>query len=227
MILSAAGILIPAHGVDTQRREWAIAIGIAEAKSSGEKGFCSGSPSSFIRFMFRPLRRYYRHLARSGQMKMGDTQCDRRYVAHNDPVARFFHKQLAPILAEFAGEPIKPSYVYVASYREGAILKKHTDREQCEFSVTLNIDYAPEPSVATAWPLRLHSGAGATIVFQAIGDALLYRGCQVAHSRTALPAGHSSTSIFFHYVRETFAGDLNQCERSAETLLPHRAKRAS
>jgi hypothetical protein len=46
-------------------------------------------------------------------------------------------------------------------------------------------------------------------VFQAIGDALLYRGRELPHSRDALPEGHTSTSIFFHYVREDFAGSLD------------------
>jgi hypothetical protein len=38
---------------------------------------------------------------------------------------------------------------------------------------------------------------------------LLYRGRELPHFRDVLPAGHSSTSIFFHYVREGFAGTLD------------------
>jgi hypothetical protein len=45
-------------------------------------------------------------------------------------------------------------------------------------------------------------------VFQGIGDALLYRGCRLTHSRDSLLEGHTSTSIFFHYVRKDFAGSL-------------------
>jgi hypothetical protein len=109
----------------------------------------------------------------------------------------------------FAGEPVKPSYVYLASYQSGAILEKHTDREQCEFSMTLCLDYSPEPRHATPWPLHLHKKSGKVTVFQAIGDALLYRGCQLPHSRNRLAEGQTSTSIFFHYVREDFTGSLD------------------
>jgi hypothetical protein len=98
--------------------------------------------------------------------------------------------------------------VYLASYQPGADLERHTDRAQCDFSVTLCLDYSPEPRNATPWPLYLHKKSGKVTVFQAIGDALLYRGCQIPHSREALPEGHTSTSIFFHYVREDFKGSL-------------------
>jgi hypothetical protein len=111
-------------------------------------------------------------------------------------------------MTAFAGEPVKPSYVYMASYKAGAILEAHTDRVQCDYSVTLCLDYSPDPRATTPWPLYLHKKSGKVTVFQAIGDALLYRGCQIPHSREALPEGHTSTSIFFHFVREDFTGSL-------------------
>jgi hypothetical protein len=160
-------------------------------------------------FHISALRRYYRHQLRTGKLRLGDTQSPLRYTAYNDPVVRFFHQQLTAAVSAFAGEPVKPSYVYLASYQSGAILPKHTDREQCEFSVTLCLDYAPAPQCATPWPLHLDKPSGKVTVFQAIGDALLYRGCQLPHSRDALPEGHTSTSIFFHYVREDFKGSLD------------------
>ncbi|MGD0183385.1 MAG: hypothetical protein ABSC15_26545, partial [Terriglobales bacterium] len=96
----------------------------------------------------------------------------------------------------------------MASYQPGADLERHTDRAQCDFSVTLCLDYSPEPRNATPWPIHLYKKSGKVTVFQAIGDALLYRGCQIPHSRDTLPEGQTSTSIFFHYVREDFTGSL-------------------
>ena len=69
-----------------------------------------------------------------------------RYVAHNEAVARFFHHQIANAVSAIVGEPIKPSYVYFGSYLSGAELKKHTDRQQCEFSVTLVWIFLPNRS---------------------------------------------------------------------------------
>jgi hypothetical protein len=91
----------------------------------------------------------------------------------------------------------------------GAVLKKHIDREQCEFSVTLCLDFSPEPRRETSWPIRLDSGQGTVTVYQALGDGLVYRGPRVPHYRDILPNGHTSTSIFFHYVAEGFTGSLD------------------
>jgi hypothetical protein len=159
-------------------------------------------------FHVAALRRYYRHQIRTGAIALGDRQSARRYAAHNEPVARFFHHQIAPLLSAVAGEPLKTSYVYFASYLSGAELKKHTDREQCEFSLTFCLDFSPEPDLATPWPISLDTSRGAVTVYQALGDGLAYRGTRLPHYRAPLPAGQTSTSIFFHYVREDFAGSL-------------------
>jgi hypothetical protein len=45
-------------------------------------------------------------------------------------------------------------------------------------------------------------------IFLASGDALLYKGCEVVHYRYPLPAGHRSTSLFFHYIPADFDDDL-------------------
>jgi len=104
---------------------------------------------------------------------------------------------------------VKPSYVYFGSYLSGAELKKHTDREQCEFSVTVCLDFSPEPELATSWPIRLDTPEGPVKVYQALGDGLVYRGPRVPHYRHVLGEGLTSTSIFFHYVAADFEGSLD------------------
>jgi len=160
-------------------------------------------------FHLAALRRYYRHRIRTGAIKLGDGQSPLRYVAHNEPVARFFHHDIAATLSAVAGESLKPSYVYMASYLSGARLKKHTDREQCEFSVTLCLDFSPEPAVETPWPIRLDTPTETVTVYQALGDGLAYRGTRLPHYRDALGDGQTSTSIFFHYVAADFSGSLD------------------
>ena len=160
-------------------------------------------------FHVSALRRYYRRLIRTGQIKLGDFQSSLRYVAHNEPVACFFHHELTAAISAIAGQPLKPSYVYFSSYMAGSELKRHVDREQCEVSVTFCLDYSPEPERQTPWPIHLHTPGGKTTVFQALGDGLIYRGRELPHSRDQLPRGHSSTSIFFHYVLADFDGPLD------------------
>jgi hypothetical protein len=206
-VLIMADVLVSEDHASQRRKQWTETVSVT-GNLFQQQGY---APVGRLihPFHIAALRRYYRHQVRNGRLHFGDHQSPRRYVAHNDPVARFFHHELTAAVTAIAGEPVKPSYVYLASYQPGAILKKHTDREQCEFSVTLCLDYSPEPRCATPWPLHLDKKSGTVRVFQAIGDALLYRGCQLAHSREALPQGHTSTSIFFHYVREDFAGSLD------------------
>jgi hypothetical protein len=159
-------------------------------------------------FHVAALRRYYRHRIRTGAMWLGDDQSRLRYVVHDEPVIRFFHHQITERLSALAGEPLKPSYVYVASYLSGAELKKHTDREQCDFSITFCLDFSPEPELATPWPIQLDTPSGPVSVYQAIGDGLAYRGTRLPHYRGVLPEGQTSTSVFFHYVSKDFAGPL-------------------
>jgi len=204
--LILANLLIPEAYATHRRQQWAEIVSVAGAQFQSQ-GY---APVGRLihPFHIAALRRYYRHQIRTGKLSLGDDQSPLRYKAYNDPVARFFHQQLTAAMSAFAGEPLKASYVYLASYQPGAILEKHTDREQCDFSITLCLDYSPEPSSATPWPLQLHKKSGTVKIFQAIGDALLYRGCQLPHSRDPLPQGQTSTSIFFHYVREDFQGSL-------------------
>jgi len=205
--LIMASVLVPEDYASSRRQQWTeiISATLPQFQSQGY-----APVAGLIHpFHIAALRRYYRHQLRTGNLYFGDDQSPLRYIAYNDPVARFFHRQLTPAFSALASAPLKASYVYLASYQPGAILRKHTDREQCDFSITLCLDYSPEPRHATPWPLQLHKKSGTVKVFQAIGDALLYRGCELPHSRAPLPDGHTSTSIFFHYVREDFTGSLD------------------
>jgi hypothetical protein len=205
--LFAAGILTPADHAARRLVDWETTVE-KSAPSFGKKDYAPVA-NLIHPFHLAALRRYYRYLIRTGAIQLGDRQSPRRYVAYNEPVARFFHHHIAATLSAVVGQPVKPSYVYLASYLSGAELKKHTDREQCEFSLTLCLDFSPEPELATPWPIRLETPNGTVEVYQALGDALAYRGTRVPHYRDALGKGQTSTSIFFHYVAEDFAGSLD------------------
>jgi hypothetical protein len=203
-VLMAAGILIPKQTDPSQHRD---SVSTTSALFQ-DKGYVP-LPSLLHPFHVAALRRHYRTLIRRGSIRLGDAQSALRYVAHNEPVARFLHQQLTGMISSIAGEPLKPSYVYLASYLPGAELETHTDREQCEFSITLCLDFSPEPVLATPWPICLQTPTGTVEVHQALGDGLAYRGTQVPHFRRPLGPGQTSTSIFFHYVAFDFEGPLS------------------
>jgi len=206
-ILYAAGVLSHREEREQRSAEW-NEVTSRLSRDFRAKGFVPIS-GLIHPFLVGALRRYYRRLLRTGGMTLGDTGSPRRYVAHNECVARFFHRQIASVVMAIAGVRVKPSYVYVSSYQSSAELPVHTDRVQCEYSLTLLIDQTPEPADQSPWPLYLNCPTGAVAIWQGIGDGLFYRGRQLEHYRTRLADGMSSTSIFFHYVDQDFDGPLD------------------
>jgi len=205
-LLAGAGILTGEEQAKRRVAEWEEVVSKG-ARQFREKGYAPLG-NLIHPFNLAALRRYYRHAIRRRAIRLGDEQCPLRYGVHNESVARFFHHQIGKAVGAIVGEAIKPSYVYLASYVSGADLEKHIDRQQCEFSVTLCLDFSPEPELATAWPIRLHTPAGTVTVYQALGDGLVYRGTKVPHYRDVLGEGRTSTSVFLHYVPADFSGPL-------------------
>lgn len=205
-LLFAAGIATTGRAQCSRHDEWAQTVAVCRA-SLGE-GFAA------IRGLIHPfqlsaLRRYYRRLMRHRQLRLGDAQCPRRYVANDEPMASFFHHQLCGAVSTLLGKPVKPSYSYFIGYQAGARLDKHVDRPQCEYTLALCLDFSPEPFRQTSWPLQLALPDRTVIVYQALGDALLYEGRRIPHFRSPLSPGCTSTSILFHYVDADFEGPLS------------------
>ncbi|MDB4968781.1 MAG: hypothetical protein JWN44_4470 [Myxococcales bacterium] len=159
------------------------------------------------------LQRYYAALVDEGHVLFGDSQVPRRYVQHNEVVARMFLTALTDTVQAVAGVALKPAYAYFASYREGARLEIHVDRPQCEVSVSLLLEYLPASDGASPWPLWVSrtpdDESTRVAIHQRLGDGILYRGPELYHWRTPLPAGHRSTHLFLHYVRRDFQGSID------------------
>jgi hypothetical protein len=206
--LGMANVLVP-RGYDEERRiAWERICRDARAQFTTQ-GY------AIVRELIPPvhlaaLRRYYRALVADGRLPRGDDQVAERCRLHSEPVGMFFHPQLAGLMSRIAGEPVKPSYLYFANYPSGSVLPRHVDRQQCEFSISLLVDYSPEPTGPCGWPLFLEHPdlpAGVVGADLGLGDAVLYRGRQLVHYRDRLPDGHHSSSLFLHYLREDFVGD--------------------
>lgn len=207
MALLLAGILVDPLQMATARRSWDIALSAARV-SFARNGY------AVLRDLIPPLlcgalRRQYRCMVKSGAMRLGDGQSPLRYVAHNEAMARFVHQQVLQTMCAIAGVNVKPSYVYAACYSRGASLPRHVDRKQCEYSISLSVDYAPEIDGPAPWPLWLDTASGPIAIYQSLGDALFYRGCMLPHFRSQLTLGDFSTSLLLHYVDENFRGPLN------------------
>jgi hypothetical protein len=118
-------------------------------------------------------------------------------------LARFFHHQLTIYVGQVAGVAVKPSYAYVSAYQGGAVLERHVDREQCEFTMSLLVERSTEGEAAE-WPLYFDTSEGTVEVFQSVGEAVLFRGTKLPHYRPRLAHGQTYMSLLFHYVPVDF-----------------------
>ena len=138
-----------------------------------------------------------------------------RTVLRDEPGANEIQRYLTPFLLHAApdqigfGNMLKPSYCIVATYPRGASLPKHVDRPQCDFTLSVLVDYDGLADGDDApWPLELDLPDGTTrAVTWGAGDGLLYRGADLPHARGPLPAA-SATYLFFHWVLPTHKGRL-------------------
>ena len=169
-----------------------------------------------LRHVLRPLqlgalRRYYRELIAEGFLQFGDEEWPNRFFTPHDPVAHFFHQQFTDLVSQVAGERVRPTFLYFASYHPGSDLPPHRDREQCEYSMSVLLDHSPEPDDIAPWPIYVRppgEDIGVPIGL-GIGDALLYRGREVVHYRYPLGQDQYSNLWFFFYVGEKFVGTLD------------------
>jgi hypothetical protein len=120
----------------------------------------------------------------------GDVTCPLSPCAYNYlPFVRLLCHKLKAV-EEVCGEALLPTYSYAREYRHGEKLARHTDREACEVSVTLNL------SSDSLWPIYMDGEAVETYP----GDAAIYRGIDVPHWREAFQ-GQRCVQVFLHYVR--------------------------
>ena len=88
------------------------------------------------------------------------------------------------------------------------MLKRHRDRAQCAWNLSLVIDMQPRLPARRAWPIFIEADGKTHAVRLAMGDAVLYSGTSQWHWREAQPRGHRTTVCLYHFVPEDFAGSL-------------------
>jgi len=125
-----------------------------------------------------------------------------RWVEKDEPFALHLLRELPGFVSELARRPLVATYCYSMWYLRGARLAMHTDNEQCEYSLSLNIDQSPRD--AAPWPFCVVSRGGLRIteLCTATGDAVLFRGRALPHYRRRLVQGEAATGILLHYTEQ-------------------------
>jgi len=125
----------------------------------------------------------------------GDPQVPNSSAVYNFlPFVRLL-VQKVPHVTELLGEQVLPTYTYARVYKEGAVLRKHTDRHACEISLTVNLAKDGD------WPIYFNrpDGSEACVELEP-GDAAMYLGCAAEHWRNPL-SSKEHTQLFMHYVK--------------------------
>eukprot|EP01013_Petalomonas_cantuscygni_P031076 TRINITY_DN57212_c0_g1_i1.p1 TRINITY_DN57212_c0_g1~~TRINITY_DN57212_c0_g1_i1.p1 ORF type:complete len:536 (+),score=68.69 TRINITY_DN57212_c0_g1_i1:129-1736(+) len=172
------------------------------------------------------VRTAYRDFIAGGHLPFKDPQAI-RYTSYNDPIARFMMASHRRVPERVLDMPIKPTYTYFGGYvgSEHSELKPHTDRPQCEYSMSFVVDVDPFaascPIGLNPHPVGTHnlqltgaaedSGLPADAVYAHMrpGDALVFKGRHLVHWRQPIPPGVNCSNVFLHYVHRAFPGGLN------------------
>jgi len=148
---------------------------------------------------------YYRVLTETGWMTPAADPI--RWVTGNDPVGRALLGQFRPVVEAIAGRPLRDSYSFTAEYLPGAALPMHVDRLQCEYTISILLDYDPLPAGGRSpWPLDVESPLHPqTLHFhQARGEGVLMKGRELRHGRPAALEQDRCLVIMLHYVEGDF-----------------------
>lgn len=133
--------------------------------------------------------------SRQPELAAGDSQVPGTPAVYGDPRMELLLAKLTPVVEAASGVSVYPTYSYFRVYKKGDKLKKHKDRPSCEISLSLSLGYDPDEP----WPLWVDGGAGATPLRITKGDAVMYKGTEVAHWREEFP-GNYAAQVFLHYV---------------------------
>jgi len=125
-----------------------------------------------------------------------DGQVTNAISVYKHPVAQDLLKTLLSIVEEEAGLKLLPTYASTRIYEPEAILKKHRDRNSCEYAISTTIGYDADE----LWPLWLEDLKGNVVEARLdVGDIMMYRGYMCPHWRDQFN-GRSWTSMFMFYV---------------------------
>jgi len=128
-------------------------------------------------------------IIKKSPVNQGDSQVPNSRSYYNLPVCSVLLGRLLDKVSKLSGKRLRPTYTYCRVYLKGATLAEHKDRPSCEYSVTLNL------SQSHPWIIYM----GKKGITQRPGDGVLYKGCEIEHSRKEFK-GDEYIQVFLHYV---------------------------
>lgn len=155
-------------------------------------------------------QKYYLTTIENGAYVLGDKQSI-RFKSHNEPLSRILQYEVLPLIEKIVDKKLMPSYTYLSAYIKDSDLPAHTDRAECEYTVSLLIN---KPNNFN-WPIYLHKvkqpvkhkgrsdftppKEECIAVDCSAGGLMIFQGTDHIHFRENLPAEFYHV-ILLHYV---------------------------
>jgi hypothetical protein len=144
------------------------------------------------------LTEYLKNLVNQ-QQTIQDDQCPKSQAVHGAEQFDLLLEQLTPYFEEKSGLKLYPTYSYARLYNQkGEELKNHRDRPACEISATITLGF--EGNVWSIYMGDHEDKINSSKIDMAIGDAVMYRGCDKWHWREPYVEGQWQAQVFLHYV---------------------------
>jgi len=143
-----------------------------------------------------------------------DGQVPGAFSKYADPIFETLLLDKKNTIEEIVRQPIYPGYSYLRMYKKGSELKRHTDRANCEITVSLCLG-----NDGSDWPLSLATDKGVEHLILSPGDALLYDGRKMEHWRNSFE-GKLQAQVFLHYVTK----EENKFDTRPALGLPNKYK---
>ena len=121
------------------------------------------------------------------------------FARYNVPEYRKLHYLIRKAVENELGVDLLPTYFYDRFYYVGQRLYRHSDRQSCEISVTLQISTnSPNP-----WPIWFERPDGSeSYVLMRNGDAAIYKGCEREHWRDPLESKYNKFENLWRTIRK-------------------------
>tara|TARA_R110000803_G_scaffold82641_1_gene148833 strand:+ start:4253 stop:4894 length:642 start_codon:yes stop_codon:yes gene_type:complete len=144
---------------------------------------------------FKMLKEGYISSDRKEWGTWSDPQALETYSCYSDLNSETLLVTLHPLIEKTFKTNLIPTYSYMRIYKKGDVLKKHTDRDECEVSATLNLG-------GSFWPIYFKEKNKKLIkVNLKHGDLAIYKGSEIEHWREHFD-GEYCVQVFLHYTTE-------------------------
>ena len=142
------------------------------------------------------LRNYFTLRAQNDPSLRGDEQAPNSHCVYGDPAFEMVMAMSTQDIENIVDKNLVPQYTYARIYKNGSVLERHSDRPECQYSVTLCLGGEYEKQ----WPIWINDYSGKSHeVPLDVGDMVVYHGTELEHWREKFE-GNMQYQLFMHYV---------------------------